>query len=135
MQILDEESKAYFNFINALNSESTRNSYKFCLEKFLIYNKLDLSSFLKLQTEEMSNLIIKYLVDKKISRGYKNLVTATLKHLCEMNDIVLNWKKIKKFIISLWTSQAKEYSLDKENTSYDDLLDPLRVSLIGYKIE
>ena len=135
MQILDEESKAYFNFINALNSESTRNSYKFCLEKFLIYNKLDLASFLKLPTEEMSNLIIKYLVDKKISRGYKNLVTATLKHLCEINDIVLNWKKIKKFIISLWTSQAKEYSLDKENTSYDDLLDPLRVSLIGYKIE
>ena len=135
MQILDEQSKAYFNFINSLNSESTRNSYKFCLEKFLIYNKLDLASFLKLPTEGMSNLLIKYLVDKKISRGYKNLVTATLKHLCEINDIVLNWKKIKKFIISLWTSQAKGYSLDKENTSYDDLLDPLRVSLIGYKIE
>jgi integrase len=100
MQILDEQSKAYFNFINALNSESTRNSYKFCLEKFLIYCKLDLTSFLKLPTEEMSNLIIKYLVDKKISRGYKNLVTATLKHLCEINDIVLNWKKIKKFINS-----------------------------------
>ena len=91
MQILDEESKAYFNFINSLNSESTRNSYKFCLEKFLIYNKLDLASFLKLPTEEMSNLIIKYLVDKKISRGYKNLVTATLKHLCEINDIALDW--------------------------------------------
>ena len=127
--------QSIFNFINALNSESTRNSYKFCLEKFLIYYKLDLASFLKLPTEEMSNLIIKYLVDKKISKGYKNLITATLKHLCEINDIVLNWKKIKKFIISLWTSQAKEYSLDKENTSYDDLLDPLRVSLIGYKIE
>jgi integrase len=100
MQVLDEESKAYFNFINSLNSESTRNSYKFCLEKFLIYYKLDLASFLQLPTEEMSNLIIKYLVDKKISRGHKNLVTATLKHLCEINDIVLNWKKIKKFINS-----------------------------------
>jgi integrase len=100
MQVLDEESKAYFNFINSLNSESTRNSYKFCLQKFLIYYKLDLASFLQLPTEEMSDLIIKYLVDKKISRGYKNLVTATLKHLCEINDIVLNWKKIKKFINS-----------------------------------
>ena len=70
MQILDEESKAYFNFINSLNSESTRNSYKFCLEKFLIYYKLDLSSFLKLPTEEMSDLIIKYLVDKKIWSQY-----------------------------------------------------------------
>jgi hypothetical protein len=30
--------------------------------------------------------------------------------------------------------QAKEYSLDKEQTSYDDLLDALRLSLKGYNI-
>lgn len=40
------------------------------------------------------------MVDKKVSRQYKNLITATLKHACEINDIVLNWKKIKKFINS-----------------------------------
>ena len=45
----------------------------------------------------ISNLIIKYLVEKKVSRQYKNLITATLKHACEINDVVLNWKKIKKF--------------------------------------
>ena len=28
-----------------------------------------------------------------------------------------------------------DYSLDKEQTSYDDLLDGLRLSLKGYKIE
>jgi integrase len=27
-------------------------------------------------------------------------MSATLKHACEMNDVVLNWKKIKKFINS-----------------------------------
>jgi hypothetical protein len=48
----------------------------------------------------MTNLIIKYLVDRKVSSQYKNLITATLKHACEINDIVLNWKKIKKFINS-----------------------------------
>ena len=31
---------------------------------------------------------------------YKNLMSATLKHACEINDVVLNWKKIKKFINS-----------------------------------
>ena len=70
MQVLDEESKAYFNFINSQNSESTRNSYKFCLEKFLNHYEIDLASFLKSSQEEMSNLIIKYLVDEKISKGY-----------------------------------------------------------------
>lgn len=34
--------------------------------------------------------------------------------------------KYEKLIISLRTAQAKEYSLDKEQTSYDDLLDTLR---------
>ena len=100
MQVLEEQSKAYFNFINSLNSDSTRNSYKFCLEKFLNHYRMDLLSFLKLPDQDITNLIIKYLVDKKVSRQYKNLITATLKHACEINDIVLNWKKIKKFINS-----------------------------------
>jgi hypothetical protein len=30
---------------------------------------------------------------------------------------------------------AKDYSLGKEQTSYDDLLDGLRLSLKGYEIE
>lgn len=53
-----------------MNSESTRNSYKFCLEKFLTHYEIDLASFLKSSQEEMSKLIIKYLVDEKISKGY-----------------------------------------------------------------
>lgn len=98
MQVLDEQSKAYFNFINSLKSESTRRSYTFCIEKFLGHNENDLDQFLRLSQDEMTNLIIKYFVDNKISNQYKNLMSATLKHACEINDVVLNWKKIKKFI-------------------------------------
>lgn len=100
MQVLDQNSQVFFNFINTLHSDYTRASYKFCLEKFLNHYKIDLLSFLKVPQQDITNLIIKYLVDKKVSRQYKNLITATLKHACEINDIVLNWKKIKKFINS-----------------------------------
>ncbi|MDW0136429.1 MAG: hypothetical protein QOK70_01480 [Nitrososphaeraceae archaeon] len=100
MQVLDEASKAYFNFINSLKSEPTRRSYKFCIQKFLGHYEMDLALFLNLPQEEMTNLIIKYFVNKKISNQYKNLMSATLKHTCEINDVVLNWKKIKKFINS-----------------------------------
>jgi hypothetical protein len=41
----------------------------------------------------------------------------------------------EKLNISLRTAQAKEYTLDKEQTSHDDLLDALRLSLKGYQIE
>lgn len=48
----------------------------------------------------MSGLIIKYLVSLKISSHYKIVIMASIKHACEMNDVILNWKKLKKFIKS-----------------------------------
>jgi hypothetical protein len=44
-------------------------------------------------------------------------------------------EKYDKLITSLGTAWALELSLDKEQTSYDDLLDGLRLSLMGYHIE
>ena len=39
MQVLDENSEVFFNFINTLHSDYTKASYKFCLEKFLNHYK------------------------------------------------------------------------------------------------
>ena len=41
-------------------------------------------------------------------------------------------EKHDKLITGLRTAWALELSLDKEQTSYDDLLDALRLSLKGY---
>jgi hypothetical protein len=43
--------------------------------------------------------------------------------------------KYDKLIISLRTAYANEYTLDKNQTSYNDLFDALRLSLKGYQIE
>lgn len=43
--------------------------------------------------------------------------------------------KYNELIISLRTAYANELSLDKNQTAYNDLLDALRLSLKGYKIE
>jgi|GEM_PF-1751660 hypothetical protein len=42
--------------------------------------------------------------------------------------------KYDKLITSLRTAYAKELTLAKEQTSYDDSLDALRLSLKGYSI-
>jgi hypothetical protein len=42
--------------------------------------------------------------------------------------------KYDKLITSLRTAWANELTLDKDQTSYDDLLDALRLSLKGYSI-
>jgi hypothetical protein len=43
-------------------------------------------------------------------------------------------KQYDKLITSLRTAYATEYNLDKEQTSYNDLLDALRLGLKGYTI-
>ena len=43
--------------------------------------------------------------------------------------------KYEKLITSLRTAYAREYSLDKNQTSYNYLLDALRLSLKGYNIK
>ncbi|CAN5442458.1 hypothetical protein BH18THE1_BH18THE1_09690 [soil metagenome] len=43
-------------------------------------------------------------------------------------------KEYEKLIISLRTAYAKELTLNKEQTSYDDSIDALRLSLKGYDI-
>ena len=60
--------QVYSNFVNSINSDSTRQVYEFSLSRFLNYCNLDLDSFLKLSQQEISTLIINYLVNKKISR-------------------------------------------------------------------
>jgi hypothetical protein len=43
-------------------------------------------------------------------------------------------KEHEKLITSLRTAYATEYKLDKQQTSYNDSLDALRLSLKGYNI-
>jgi integrase len=103
MQVLDE---AYSNFVNSINSDQTRQVYEYSLSRFLKHYGMDLNSFLRLSQQEISNLIINYLVNKKISRQYKIVIFSAIKPACEMNDVVLNWKKLKKFIKSEKTDNS-----------------------------
>ena len=49
----------YDNFANSINSEQTKEQYVYCLEQFLRYCQLDLTEFLKLPQDEISNLLEK----------------------------------------------------------------------------
>jgi hypothetical protein len=66
--------------------------------------------------------------------GLKKSVSTRILYLIVNEGLLVIAGKYQKLIISLRTAQAKEYSLDKEQTSYDDLLDGLRLSLKGYDI-
>ena len=67
------------------------------MSKFLKFCNLDLDSLLRLSQQELSNLIIRYLVSLKISSQYKAVILASIKHACEMKDVILNQKKLGMF--------------------------------------
>jgi hypothetical protein len=56
------------------------------------------------------------------------------KHIIRVVDCHLIDPKYDKLITSLRTAYANELSLYKDQTSYNDLLDALRLSLKGYSM-
>lgn len=75
MQVLNE---AYSIFVNSINSDQTRQVYEYTLNQFLNHYQLDLDSFLELSLQEMSDYIISYLVNKKISKQYKTVILSAI---------------------------------------------------------
>ena len=64
----------------------------FYLEKF---SALENRDTVVLKTIASTIVVINYLINKKVSRQYENLVTAALKCIYEINEAILNWKKTK----------------------------------------
>ena len=67
------------------------------------------------------------------STEHKNML-SNLHAMISKGYLVVD-EKHDKLITSLRTAYVKELDLQKEQTSYDDLLDALRLSLKGYNIE
>ena len=89
------------NFANSLRSEQTRLKYEYGLKKFLLFNKISIDKFLSLPIADIENMMIDYIIDLKkqgLSTSYIKMILASIKHLCVMNDVVINVKKIGKFI-------------------------------------
>jgi integrase len=97
-----EESEPYFNFINSLKAQATKEVYKVNLFMFLRYYRLtSASSLMTLSSTELRDKIVRYFLENKhLSKASQQNRLSTLKHFCEMNDIILNWKRISKFVHS-----------------------------------
>ena len=97
-----EESKPYFNFINSIKSKASKKVYQFHLNAFIQYWQLDsAASIMSLTSDELRDKIVAYFLQKKnFRRSTQSVALAAIKHFCEMNDIILNWKKINKFALN-----------------------------------
>ena len=94
------EGQPYFNFINSLKSRETKNQYRLAIQRFLIHANVNLADLLSLPSKDIEQLIINYITNlnaRGLSHGYINLSMSAIFHLTDMNDILLNKRKIGKF--------------------------------------
>jgi len=104
-------SEAYRNFIDSINSEVTRRYYQRNFAYFMAYCKIaDYDEMLSLANKPLvlEGIIRDYLVhlrnERKLSPGTVSTYTAPIIHFYEMNDVMIKWKKLKKF-------KAKHYNV------------------------
>lgn len=95
------EGDPYLNFINSLQSDSTKENYRFALLRFMHHFKLknifELSNLQPKDIESYLKNYIQFLKNEKRSTQSMNLILSAVNHFCVMNDIVINYKKICKF--------------------------------------
>ncbi len=81
-------------FLDSLNSKRTKELYSFHLQRFRDW-------CLHHANEDSQKQVIGYLMEMKrggLSYAYRSNAVSAIRHYYEMNDILLNWKKISRFL-------------------------------------
>jgi len=99
-----ERTDAYKNFINTLDSEVSKENYRFAFSKFMKFcglGKGDYDKMLQIEPKKLEGLLRDYIthlkVDQKLAYNSVNMYVASISHFFQMNDVTLNWKKLFKY--------------------------------------
>ena len=100
--LIDENHKAYVNFISSLKSPNTNKTYVFQLKNYLRSPPISFSTFDELLSRNPSIIeqsIIDILIDmrhrRQLSYSSQNGFLAEITHFFSINDISLNRKRLK----------------------------------------
>lgn len=116
-------------FLDSLKSEQTKSQYSYHLERFNKYNRH--RSLLQLRNP--SQTVIEYLVSMRkehLSYSYRSLSLSTIKHYYEMNDVLLNWKKIRKFLAEKTSDNKLRAYTHEEIQKLLSVADPTYAAII-----
>lgn len=95
--IQEENDDVYFNFINSIKSDVTKEIYEYNLKVFMKFCNVE--TFQDLLMPNPQNQIIKHLMslrEKVLSANSISTINA-IYHIYDMNDVALNKKKINMF--------------------------------------
>jgi len=104
-----QQTEAYSNFINSINSDMTRKDYKAKFDYFMQFCNVEKHEDMLLISEgDLESRIRNYIIylrhDKRLAPGTVSGYIAPIIHFYDMNGFTLHWKRLKKF-------QAKHYNI------------------------
>ena len=93
----------YSNFIESLHSKATINVYRFSINHYMRFISISNTSSLLIQdSKKTEQQLISYLIDlrrnQKLSHAFLSIRLGALRKFYEMNDVVLNWKKVSNYL-------------------------------------
>lgn len=95
------ESRAFSIFESSIKSDYSRKQYRYQLDRFISHYKLrDYDSILKVDPKQLQIMIEDYILHLKTKLSPNSFDTpiAALQLFLELNDIMLNFKKIRKLV-------------------------------------
>lgn len=100
--VREEQSEAYRNFIDSINSEETRTSYAKYIRYFMSFcNKTNYEDLLLIDLPKLEGMIRDFIVylrhEKKLAPSTVSSYLSPIAHFFQMNDRNVNWKKLNKF--------------------------------------
>jgi site-specific recombinase XerD len=96
----DAQNEAYTNFINSVDSEATKTNYRRVFPYFMKFCKREAyEQMLNIEIRKLEGLIRDYIIhlkqNKNLAPGSISMYISGIRHFYQMNDVVLNWEKIK----------------------------------------
>lgn len=94
------ESRSLKLFFNSIKSERTRITYEYNLKRFVKFYKLkSIEAILEIESRKLQEMIEDYIMQRKsngLSTSMLNSEVSALETLSVTNDVLVNWKKIRK---------------------------------------
>jgi integrase len=109
--------------LDSLNSKHTKRQYQHHLKRFFNWQTSN-------KSDDITTEIINYLHGMKqegLSYSYRNLALAAIKHYHEMHDILLNWRKIARFL------GERKFDNDLRAYTREEIQKLLDVASVKYK--
>lgn len=130
---LDLKGDAFDNFADSIKTADTKTTYVHRLQQYMLHkNVTSIKELVNREPQAIEKDVIGYLKflknDRKVAYATRYVIMSMLKKLYAMNDVVLNWDKIRGFL------GTRERTIEDRAYSKDEIAKLLSVAPLRTRV-